>query len=256
MINPDTYIHLAARLDESPSSTRAGTTDKLRALLPEFRPPLVHLSEEPGVVSSRFFRAAWLSRLRDDTIFESQDEASCLYDIVILVRLADSAAVSDVLDHDAMRELLRILHTFGRSVVITPARNVSATGGEAAHGALSLICHRHETPAADRHTWWNDHTRLPQSILAAQELLVPIDPATTPLRSIRRAELAPPDARALVTALARATTNQQANAVAAPYRQFMPHLYWEIRHIKNDIKATRRHQTLHGPSSLGATREH
>ena len=110
-------------------------------MLSDLREPLTGLSDTPAVISANLFRAAWLRQLGPPAVVEHHDRRLGHYDVAILVRLANPHSVSDLLDHDAMKQLLYVLHTHGRDVVITPARNIGATAREPAHRALSLIRH-------------------------------------------------------------------------------------------------------------------
>lgn len=150
------YIHIAGKLDRSPSPAAAPATEGLRTMLSDLREPLTGLSDTPAVISANLFRAAWLHQLGPAAVLEHHDPRLGHYDVAILVRLANPHSVSDLLDHDAMRQLLSVLHTHGRDVVITPARNIGATARGPAHGALSLIRHVLAPEAADGDTSLSD----------------------------------------------------------------------------------------------------
>lgn len=233
----DVYVHLAARLDGSALPAAAHSTETLRAMLSELREPLTRLSNAPEVISIRLFRAARLPQLGGAGVVEHHDGRLARHDVAILVRLADPDSVSDLLDHDAMRGVLYVLHTHGQDVVITPARNVGAIADEPAHGALSLIHHVLARDAVTGDTP-RSHAARPagEPTLADREILIPIDPATTPLRSIHRAELAPDHARELVIALARSPSDGEAKDGAAPRDQLLlPHLYSEVSPRRDSV---------------------
>ena len=216
----DVYVHLAARLDGSALPAAARITETLRAMLSDLRAPLARLSDAPAVISSSLFRAAHLPQIGGAAAVEHHDDRLARYDVAILVRLADPDAVSDLLDHDATRGLLYVLHTHGQDVVITPARNVGANADEPPHGTLSLIHHVLARDGANGGSPWSQPTRSAgQPTPADREILIPLDPATTPLRAIHRTELAPDHARELVIALARSPANAEAKDGMAPRDQ-------------------------------------
>jgi hypothetical protein len=172
---------------------------------------------------------------------EHHDDRLGHYDVAILVRLANAHSVSDVLGHDAMRALLRVLHTHGKDVVITPACNVGAIAGEPGHGAMSLIHHVLVREAADGDMPRSDAVwPAGEPTLTGREILIPIDSASTPLRSIRRADLAPARARELVVALARSSADGEAKEAAATRDQpMLPQLYWEVSPRRESGRAVR-----------------
>jgi len=236
----DVYVHLAAQLDGS-ASPAARTTERLRAMLSDLREPLARLSDARAVISTSLFRAARLPQLGGAAVVEHHDDRLARYDVAILVRLDDPDAVSDLLDHHATRAMLYVLHTHGQDVVITPARNVGAIADEPAEGTLSLIHHVLVREAADGDMPRSDAVwPAGEPTLTGREILIPIDPASTPLRSIRRAELAAARARELVIALARSSADGEAKEAATTREQpMLPQLYWEVSPRRESGRAVR-----------------
>jgi hypothetical protein len=215
------YLHLAAEL-ASPDPR----SERLRDLLSDLRQPLAAIAASPAVLSSRLFRNARLDHLSDTSITEPTPATPKRYEIVILVRLTGADAVGELLDQDALRELFGVLHTHGRAIVITPAINAGATEPDSGPGRLNLIRHvraadpvESESPGlgSSRESW-----RLE---LAQRELLLPIDPDSTPFLRIDRSELDASRSRSLVRSIVRPTDEfQPAPGADSALRD----LYWEL----------------------------
>jgi hypothetical protein len=223
----DVYLHLAARVAADAGSAPP-TTAKLREALADLRWPLARLAECPLVTSARLFRAARLSEL-DSRTPEDRRTAAARYDLAIFIQLSNPEAVSELPDSRAVQELLRVMHMHGHDVAITPAQNVGVSTSGPAGRRLSLIHHLLGHEAESEETRQRD-TRGdgPELELTEREVLVPIDPDSTPLRSITRAELGPWRTRRLVASLVRGTPNGDLQQWSAGDQMVLPHLYWEL----------------------------
>lgn len=223
----DAYVHLAASVAPRVSSAVKPGSAELREMVGALRGPVARVAEGGSVISARLFRNAWLSALADVPVADRQPHGLVRYDIAILIRVGDPDRVGQFLDEDALRNVLEVLHTRGRDVVITPARNVGVASA-AQRGRMSLIHHvlAPDTDAPD--TWAEEGGECSREPwVSDRELLIPLHPDSTPLRSIHRAEIDDVRARALVTTLLRPGADR---GVMAPARNpaVLPHLYWEL----------------------------
>ena len=215
------YLHLAAQLaSPDPSSAR------LRDVLSELRRPLVGISASPVVLSPHLFRNARFDRLGDAPLVDPEPASAARYEIAILVRLTSADAVSELLDHVAMRELFGILHAHGGAIVLTPALNAGAAAADSSPGRLSLIRHVRAGDPVEREAPGlgsaQDSWRLE---LVQRELLLPTDPDSTPFLRIERSELDASRSRSLVRSIVRPTDEPP---IAPGADSALRDLYWEL----------------------------
>jgi hypothetical protein len=224
----DRYVHLVARVHVDPPTTPGRATERLRDAIAELQPPLARLSGCSSVISTRLFRAARLTDLGSDPASTAQPEPLEHYDLAMFVRLTSSTRVDELLDTDAFRQVLDVLHARGRDIMITPARNVGAIEDEPGRNRLSLIHHvAHEVGPGE--TWQPDTDGYTRALaLAERELLLPSDPVSAPFQMISRAELDEVRTRELVVALVRGTPNADLERSGARAWMVIPHLYWEL----------------------------
>jgi hypothetical protein len=244
-VREDVYVHLAARVDPDARSEPARATERLREAISGLRPPLAAVADHRLVTSTMLFRNARLTELDSEKAREDRPAPTAPYDLAILIRLSNPEAVSPFLDTDQLREVLAVFHTHARGIVITPARNVGATADEPAAGRLNLIDHlpRHEEESEA--AWPPDGWRNGRGpTLAQREILLPIDPASTPFRSITRAELDPVHARALVVAVVQGTPRGELMGGIDPKPNLLPHLYWELSVRPAPASLPRTHDSI------------
>ena len=223
----ETYLHLAV---EPPRSGRG--TDQLRELVTEIGRPLEQILTASGASSARLFRDARLDQLGEQHHELAGRDNGIRYDISLFLGLAHEDQGSELLDHDAMREVLDILYARGQQVTITPARNVGPRAQTSGQGRLNLIRHLRadgtpDVDGVDRAASWNRW----EYGLVQRESLIPTDPASTPFLRIDRSELDAARSRSLVVALARSRSEPE---LATTHRGLRD-LYWELPLGRRDV---------------------
>lgn len=244
----DQYVHLAAQVHVDPPATPSRTTKRLRDAVTELQPPLARLSGGSSVISSRLFRAARLTDLASDPASTAQPKPHAHYDLAMFVRLTSAARVDELLDTDAFRQVLDVLHARARNITITPARNVGAIENDPGRNRLSLI-HHVVNEVGLGETWQPDTDGYTRAlVLAERELLLPSDPDSTPFQMISRAELDEVRTRDLVVALVRGTPNADLERSGARARMVIPHLYWELP-VRDSTSASAQRRITKTPTA-------
>jgi hypothetical protein len=225
----DGYVHLAALLDVDPSFTPARRTQKLRDAITDLRAPLARLIGDSSVISARLFRAARLAQLEVGHTGNGQRGGLAPYDLAVFARLTSAERVEEFLDSDAFRHVLDVLHVHAREIIITPAHNVGAISDEPGGNRLSLIQHVRADDAGDGETSQRDTGDYGNDLeLTEREVLLPLDPDSTPFRLISRADMDPSRTRRLVVALIRRSSSAEAARYAARDLTLLARLYWEL----------------------------
>ena len=245
----DAYVHVVAQIDSGPSRAPGRATDSLRKAISGLRTPLARIGGDAGVRKAHLFRAARLPQVGPSEIHGAVGTGLGRYDIAIFLALDDTERIGELLDDDAFREVLDVLHTHGRGIVITPARNIGAVIPEAERGGLNLIRHLADDAADAGQAAWSDERVTRGLRLTAGELLVPIDPDSTPLRCISRAQLDPGRARDLVRALVRPAPGDERSASSRLRDPTLTaHLYWELPGPRVDRSRGNRSASYHAES--------
>jgi hypothetical protein len=251
----DGYVHLAAQVDLDPASAPPRATESLRDAITDLQVPLAGLTGCASVISARLFRAARLPQIESGHAWNAQRDVLARHDLAIFVRLTSSARVEEFLDSRAFRQVLDVLQARGRDIMITPARNVGAISDEPGRNRLSLIQHvlAHDADRDENSQW--DAGRFAKALeLTEREVLLPLDPDSTPFRVISRADLDAVRTRKLAVALIRGTPNEDLTCWADA-AIVIPHLYWELPVHGSTFTSSSKHITKNARASEEAQYE-
>jgi hypothetical protein len=185
---PNGHLHIAAQIDPPSTPGPVRATPKTRDTLLLLAPHLAQLSRRPGIASVQLFRAA---AFPSTTMLPASDQctrAAVVYDMAILIKTARPADLEAAKHDPAYLELLDILHTRSRHIVLTPARNVRRIAAVPASDRLHLFDHFLSDAAGVPELWEHLAGSYQQEMgLTNSELIAPLAPETTPCAFINHA---------------------------------------------------------------------
>jgi hypothetical protein len=182
------YVHIAAQIDP-PSRPGPAIPSRARnetlGLLSRSRSRLVQEHPEWEV---DLFRAVGFPPLDTLPIPERYRSVAAFYDVVVLIKTADTAELSSLSEDAAYQALLEVLHRQASSVTLTEARNARRIADVPSNQRLHLFNHflAEDLGALDVWDyvagWYQQEMRLTNS-----EVLAPIEPDSTPFAFINHA---------------------------------------------------------------------